>query len=322
MALAILRASKSKAKWQQKLALAFNNTNPTTTDSNTTTLRPETPEKDVEEGTSSPKQEIHQVADVPHLEVGASEKTPASEHGSVVPPILEAASPAPKQKKHSWLSSFNLFSRFNRGSLTLFMIPFITTLREGLEGVVFIGGVSLSLPATSIPLPAIVGIIVGLAIGFAIFKCGNVLGVRMFLLFSTGFLLILSAGMASRAVYFLQFHSYVALVGEGAAESGSGPGSYNANGYIWHFDCCNPEIKTGSGQGWGVLNSLVGWNNTATYGSIFMYVGYWIAVSTYLWYCIWKEGRLRLSWRGRTVWESARARRMSKAKQASVVSAQ
>lgn len=52
----------------------------------------------------------------------------------------------------------------------MFLLPFITVLREGLEAVVFIGGVSLGLPAESIPLAAITGIAAGCLIGFFIYK--------------------------------------------------------------------------------------------------------------------------------------------------------
>jgi high-affinity iron transporter len=46
-----------------------------------------------------------------------------------------------------------------------------------------------------------------------------------------------------------------------------------------------------------------------------MYIGYWCAVAGYLWYQIWREGRLALRWNGNTVWESQRAIRMREAKQ-------
>lgn len=52
----------------------------------------------------------------------------------------------------------------------MFILPFITILREGLEAVVFIGGVSLSESASSIPLAAIVGILVGFFVGYLIYK--------------------------------------------------------------------------------------------------------------------------------------------------------
>lgn len=40
--------------------------------------------------------------------------------------------------------------------------------------------------------------------------------------------------------------------------------------------CCNPEI--GGGGGWGIFNALLGWQNSATYGSVISYNVYWIAV--------------------------------------------
>lgn len=66
------------------------------------------------------------------------------------------------------------------------------------------------------------------------------------------------------------------VVGGDAAEVGSGPGSYNIRQSVWHVNCCNPEIN--GGGGWGVFNSIFGWTNSATYGSVIAYNVYWIAV--------------------------------------------
>ena len=52
----------------------------------------------------------------------------------------------------------------------MFLLPFITVLREGLEAVVFIGGVSLGLPATSFPLAVLCGLGAGALLGFFIYK--------------------------------------------------------------------------------------------------------------------------------------------------------
>ena len=40
--------------------------------------------------------------------------------------------------------------------------------------------------------------------------------------------------------------------------------------------CCNPKLN--GGGGWGVFNSLLGWQNSATYGSVISYNLYWIVV--------------------------------------------
>ena len=52
----------------------------------------------------------------------------------------------------------------------MFLLPFITTLREGLEAVVFIGGVGLGMPATAFPLAVVTGLATGCVVGYLIYK--------------------------------------------------------------------------------------------------------------------------------------------------------
>lgn len=52
----------------------------------------------------------------------------------------------------------------------MFLLPFVTVLREGLEAVVFIGGVSLGMPAESFPLAVVAGLAAGVLIGYFIYK--------------------------------------------------------------------------------------------------------------------------------------------------------
>lgn len=52
----------------------------------------------------------------------------------------------------------------------MFILPFITVLREALEAVIFIAGVSFQAPASSVPLPVIIGLLVGSLIGYLIYK--------------------------------------------------------------------------------------------------------------------------------------------------------
>ena len=52
----------------------------------------------------------------------------------------------------------------------MFVLPFITVLREGLEAVVFVGGVSLSEPASSFPIAVAVGILCGVLVGYLIYR--------------------------------------------------------------------------------------------------------------------------------------------------------
>lgn len=52
----------------------------------------------------------------------------------------------------------------------MFALPFITVLREGIEAIVFVAGVSFSAPATAVPLPVVVGLIVGALVGYMLYK--------------------------------------------------------------------------------------------------------------------------------------------------------
>ncbi|CAF9936322.1 MAG: hypothetical protein ALECFALPRED_006766 [Alectoria fallacina] len=158
----------------------------------------------------------------------------------------------------------------------LFILPFITVLREGLEAVVFIGGVSLNLPATSFPLPVATGIGCGCLVGYFIYRGGKFAPIQTFLIISTCFLYLVAAGLFSKAVWAFQMHKWNSLTGGDAAETGSGPGSYDIRQSVWHVNCCNAEVN--GGGGWGIFNALFGWENSATYGSVLSYNFYWITI--------------------------------------------
>ncbi|PSK49450.1 Plasma membrane iron permease [Elsinoe australis] len=158
----------------------------------------------------------------------------------------------------------------------MFILPFVTVLREGLEAVVFIGGVGLGLPATAFPLAVVCGLGAGALIGFVLYKAGNRASLQIFLIISTCFLYLVAAGLFSRAVWSFEMNAWNKIIGGDAAETGSGPGSYDIRKSVWHVDCCSPEIN--GGGGWGIFNSLLGWQNSATYGSVISYNLYWLVV--------------------------------------------
>lgn len=158
----------------------------------------------------------------------------------------------------------------------MFILPFITILREGLEAVAFISGISLSLPATSIPLATVVGLIAGFAASYLIYRCGNAAPLQLFLIVSTCFLYLVAAGLFSRSIWYFEADAWNKLTGGDAAENGSGPGSYDIRKSVWHVNCCNPELN--GGGGWGIFNAIFGWQNSATYGSVIGYNMFWIAV--------------------------------------------
>ena len=121
-------------------------------------------------------------------------------------------------------------------------------------------------------------------------------------------LYLVAAGLFSKAVWLfeeqkvrlselstismLNVFKWNQQIGGDADETGDGPGSYNINHSVWHvnvscphcclplsltlFQCCSPELN--GGGGWGIFNALLGWQNSATYGSVISYNLYWIVV--------------------------------------------
>lgn len=72
-------------------------------------------------------------------------------------PLLKSAS------KLAWLKRFS-------EKYAMFVLPFITVLREGIEAIVFVAGVSFTAPASAFPLPTVVGLLVGILVGYILYK--------------------------------------------------------------------------------------------------------------------------------------------------------
>ncbi|RKF80880.1 Plasma membrane iron permease [Golovinomyces cichoracearum] len=158
----------------------------------------------------------------------------------------------------------------------MFIVPFVTIMREGLEAVIFVAGVSFSATATAVPLPVVTGLLAGGFVGWLLYKCGKSSKLQLILVISTALLYLVAAGLFSRAVWFFQQQNWNIAVGGEAAEMGAGPGSYDIEQSVWHINFGSPHIN--GGGFWGVFNSMLGWQNSATYGSVVSYSCYWLVV--------------------------------------------
>ncbi|KAK9761537.1 high-affinity iron permease [Basidiobolus ranarum] len=165
----------------------------------------------------------------------------------------------------------------------LFLLPFITVMREGLEGVVFIGGISISEPASSIPIAAICGILCGCLVGWIIFRGGNIMKFQWFFVASTCVLFLIAAGLFSRAIGFFESHVWANRTNAAnAAADDAGGITFDVRTNVWYLTCCNPENPNEGG--WQIFNAILGWNNIASLGTILGYVLYWLAITGYLIY--------------------------------------
>ncbi|KAI0036239.1 Ftr1 protein, partial [Vararia minispora EC-137] len=177
---------------------------------------------------------------------------------------------------------------------TLFILPFVTVLREAMEAVVFVGGVALGQAAVAIPIAAIVGLICGLVCGYLIYAFASRAALTVFLVVMTNFILLIGAGLFSKATWLLQENAFATLLGADVDDTGGdGPGSFNVVGNVWHLDCCNPENPYDS-NGWNIFGAIFGWTNSATIGSVLSYVFYWLAVIVALVFLKYNEGRTKL----------------------------
>ncbi|CAK7273834.1 high-affinity iron permease [Sporothrix epigloea] len=158
----------------------------------------------------------------------------------------------------------------------LFVLPFITILREGFEAVIFIAGAGLGNSALAIVSSSVFGLIAGALVGFLVYKSANFAPIQYMLIVSTCFLYLVGAGLFSKGVWHLEAYQWNKIIGGDAAELGSGPGSYDIRRSVWHVNCCNPDYE--GGGIWGVFNALLGWQNSATVGSVLSYNLYWVAV--------------------------------------------
>jgi high-affinity iron transporter len=105
----------------------------------------------------------------------------------------------------------------------------------------FIAGVGLGLPATSFPLAVLCGLGAGALVGYLIYKGGNKTSLQVFLVISTCFLYLVAAGLFSKGVWNLEQNAWVRLAGEGVAEAGAGPGSYDIRKSVWHVNVSDEQ---------------------------------------------------------------------------------
>lgn len=156
-----------------------------------------------------------------------------------------------------------------------FILPFITTLREGLEAVVFIGGVGIDQPLTSIPLSMLMAVCISGLFGYYFFKYSSSLSLKICLVVTTCFLYLIASGLFSKGLWQLDVQDYVNKCnGQDMTEIGNGPGSYDIGRSVWHVNCCNGERD----GGWMILTAIFGWTNSATYGSVISYNVYWLVL--------------------------------------------
>ena len=157
------------------------------------------------------------------------------------------------------------------------------------------------------PLPIVMGFLCGCLVGLVIYRGGNLVRLRWFFIVSTVILYLVAAGLMSRGVGFIEQYEWNKVIGGEAAEESGTVIPYKVTTAVWHVSWGNPENMDGTTGGYQVVvvgnflthmlilfflkifNAILGWNNTATYGTIISYTLYWLVVIIFLVYLYFDE---------------------------------
>ncbi|KAH7387549.1 hypothetical protein KP509_16G029200 [Ceratopteris richardii] len=142
-----------------------------------------------------------------------------------------------------------------RANWALLLIPFTVVVREGVEAVIFLGGIGLAGSGTAYPLPAVIGGACGVAVGYVLYKGGKRMALKVFLIAATLLLLVIAAGLFAGSVHELEEYT-------------------DNEHFLWKLRCCNP----GGNNVWSLLQAVVGWRNEATQGTLSAYISFWVFV--------------------------------------------
>lgn len=131
-------------------------------------------------------------------------------------------------------------------------------------------------------MPALVGIAIGLIVGFIVFYTGrSIKSLKWFFIFSCGFLLLVAAGLV---VIGTTLFTYAYLFGP------LWPAEIRpwCNQVLWDVSaCCNPNTN----YGWQLMRTLFGWQDIVTNLMFLYYCLYWfMIVCMFAWK--WYSGRL------------------------------
>ncbi|KAJ3268354.1 hypothetical protein HDV01_003093 [Terramyces sp. JEL0728] len=167
-------------------------------------------------------------------------------------------------------------SNFKSTIHMFFWISFLSVVREGLEAVVFMGGVAVTEPASSIPIAAVCGVIVGLLLGYLIHRGSAQLALKWFYSVSGYILFLMAAGLLSKSVGAFEDRAWTAIVPIDVDNPDAVVFDPRVN--VWIFAPHYSE-KTGF---WSIMNAIFGYRKVATVGTIVSYICYWISISVAL----------------------------------------
>ncbi|KIY96211.1 Plasma membrane iron permease [Monoraphidium neglectum] len=167
-----------------------------------------------------------------------------------------------------------------------FVLAFTAVLREGIEAVIFLAGVGSQTGIASIPLAALAGLVVGLAVGLAIYYSGRAIkDLKIFFVISTIILFFIAAGQVSLGTQML---SLAGAFGPYAIWQDQLTWQYYPVADLTH--CCGDEL-TAPNKFFPLAHAVVGYQAKPTPIILILYCTYWAVVTAVAFYK-WRNGSL------------------------------
>ncbi|KAL6784794.1 Plasma membrane iron permease [Auxenochlorella protothecoides] len=161
---------------------------------------------------------------------------------------------------------------------TVAFLAFSATVREGIESVLFLTGVSGGQGITSVIIPGIVGAILGLIAGCIIFYTGrSIRSMKWFFIIMTVLLLFIAAGMLMNGTAAFQAAGWFGATYPYEWVPWS-------NKILWNtMGCCNPDTN----EFWSLIRALFGYQAMPTNIQLLYYCLFWFVVLSAMAYRAW-----------------------------------
>lgn len=185
-----------------------------------------------------------------------------------------------KYKLRVMMAEKKTAERKNKWSMCF--LAFSATLREGIEAVLFLTGVSSGDSVKAVIIPSLIGAVLGILAGLVVFYLGkSIRSLKWFFIASTGFLLLIAAGMTQNGTAAFQAAGWFGNTFPYERVPWS-------NRILWDTNsCCNPDTN----NFWSLIRALFGYQSMPTNIQLLYYCLFWAVVVAGLVFR-WKMGKL------------------------------
>lgn len=155
-----------------------------------------------------------------------------------------------------------------------FYLPLLTVLREGMESILLISGVTINIPPESIPLSIVLGITTGTSISYALHKLTDKLQLKSLFMMGGFVMVLMGVGILSRSIGKYEDMKWGLTIGLDP----DAVDTFDPRTVVWYIKDFNENTNLWA----GVANSLVGYRHVATKATIGVYCGAWAIVALVL----------------------------------------